>query len=234
MPIPQHVPQDHARYSAAPGLSELVVELARERDRLLPDEGGSLPGPTELMERRLRALRDWAGDPESTWQGAISREARMDRDRRRSALRAEKASLIAHARHRLADSEQLLHVPGRVRVVLAHRNDWFRGRVAAALSAAGVDVTDESVDGADAVGAIAAEQPDVALIEELLPTYRGLEVIERLQQAAPATRLAVQVADSSTAEQFQRRGVCAVLTRNMPPAEVAERLVQCAAEDQQP
>lgn len=142
----------------------------------------------------------------------------------------EYAALMVHARS-LTESETPIPTPRpapvRKRVVLVHRNAWFRGRVRETLEQAGVDVVAELDDGAQAVGTIVAEQPDLALVEDLLPSYPGLEAVARLRRHCPDVLVAVALAGSSQARSFLAHGVQVVSTRRMPPAEVASELLRC-------
>lgn len=210
-----------------PVLSELIDELEQQLHDGILREGGLHGGAWKLLlERRRKALQSWGVGAERLGVVWASREMQMDRTRRRTALQAEHAALVGHARRRLADSEHVLGRPPRLRAVLAHRGDWFREKVAAALSRAGVVVVSEVADGAEAVGVIVAEQPELALVEELLPSYGGREIVYRLRRGAPHTRLAVQVAHNSTLGQFADADAAAVFTRQLTPDQVADQLLQ--------
>ena len=57
-----------------------------------------------------------------------------------------------------------------------HRQAWFRGKVASGLQAGGVAVEADLENGADALGAVVAEQPDFLLVEDKLPMVSGLDL----------------------------------------------------------
>jgi len=111
--------------------------------------------------------------------------------------------------------------------VLAHRNDWLRGKVRDLLCFEGVEVVGEFADGADAAGTLVAEQPDLLLVEDLLPTLRGIQVIGRARRFAPGTVVGAQVQDSTGVQPAVDAGALAVFTRRIPPAQIAERLLAC-------
>lgn len=172
-----------------------------------------------LLSRRLRVVQGLSGSPggaEGDWP-MVTREDRMDGARRRAARSHEHASLLQHARARLPDSWQVLDGTAPRRAVLVHRNAWFRGRVAAVLRAGGVDVVAELDDGAAGAGVVLVEQPDLALVEDLLPSYSGLQLLERICAQAPDTAVAIALADAGDLSRFVDAGAAAVFTGRLPP-----------------
>jgi DNA-binding response OmpR family regulator len=69
--------------------------------------------------------------------------------------------------------------------VLAHRDDRLRRKVAHALQDHGVHVVTGTDTGADAVGVIVAEQPELVLVEDTLSMLAGLEVIRDVRRFSP-------------------------------------------------
>ena len=110
--------------------------------------------------------------------------------------------------------------------MLAHRSPWFRGRTAQELGALGVEVV-EVDDGAAAVGVVLAEQPNLVLVEDLLPSYPGREVLRRLRTEAPAVHVAVQLSDSRDLQGYLALGACAAFSRRIAPADVGAELLHC-------
>jgi CheY-like chemotaxis protein len=160
-----------------------------------------------------------------------TREMRLDLQRRAEALRAEQRALQESAARHLAESARLLSVHAAPRAVLAHRNAWLRGKLVAALSSQGVEVVAELEDGAEAVGVVVAEQPELLLVEDRLPGMPGLQVLKRSRAFAPHTQVAAQLLDSTELHAYVSGGARAVFTRRTPPADIAMELVRCLRGD---
>jgi CheY-like chemotaxis protein len=185
----------------------------------------------ELMRAQLDGVDAWlaahrAARPAADRPG-LTREARLDLSRRTEALAREHAAMVARTDLHLRRSGELIGVGLPIRAVLAHRNGWLRNKIAARLTEQGVAVVGSYDDGADAAGTVVAEQPDLALVEDRLPTLRGLDVVARARSFAPDTVVGVQVADSGSAPPVVDAGAHAVFTRRIPPAEMADRLLSC-------
>ncbi len=151
-----------------------------------------------------------------------SREMRLDASRRLDVLRREHAALIARSQQQLASSLRLSG-PG-CRVVLAHRNEWFVGVVADLVRARGLDVVAEVDNGADAVGTVVAEQPDLLLVEDLLAMLPGEQVVREVVRFSPSTLVVAQVAYGDRVGDLLDAGADAVVTRQVPPREVAQKM----------
>jgi NarL family two-component system response regulator LiaR len=77
----------------------------------------------------------------------------------------------------------------RVRVLIAHRDHLTRRRHHRALGQQGLCVVGQAADTAQAVSLATRCAPDVTLIDADLPPEGGLRALERLQAAAPDTRI---------------------------------------------
>lgn len=172
----------------------------------------------------------------AAWQAAVrslppveatSREERLDAARREAALQRERAALVARAALHLEQDGPVRPVPVPVRAVLAHRDPWLRDRVGSCLQELGVRVAGSFDDGADAAGTVVAEQPDVLLVEDRLPTLTGLQVVERARAFAPRTLVGVQVDGPVDVAALTDAGARAVFARRVPPRDVAAQLVAC-------
>lgn len=192
----------------------------------------------ELAKTQLAAIDAWNRARCSTEAAAeptrVSREMRLDLTRQREAVQREHAALLAR-------SEQVLRLSGRqlpetvpVRAVLAHRSAWVRDRVAGRLGEAGVEVVGAFEDGAEASGTIVVEQPDLVLVEDLLPTVPGLQVLRRVRTFSPWAVTAAQVGDSGSIDAFVEAGAAAVVTRRVPPDDLADHLLRCLSSSQAP
>lgn len=216
---------------------DVIVQLRLLQARSIVQRArtGEHPDRPALFERRLRAVESLrVAGQKGAEAVTLTREDRMDLDLHRGARRREHSAPLDHAQARMRDSWSILDGGQPQRVVLAHRNPWFRGRTAQQLRAVGIEVVAEVDDGAEAVGVVLVGQPDLALVEELLPSYTGLEVLRRLKDEAPAVQVAVHLADSPDPQAFLALGACAVFSRRRPPAEVGAGLVRCLASLQDP
>lgn len=189
----------------------------------------------DLMKAQVAAVEAWAhalrAAEKAADAAAVTREMRLDLTRRAEARRREHAAVIARADEQLRASGRLMSRNTAPRAILAHRNEWLRGRVAARLEELGVRVVGVFDDGADAAGTLVAEQPDLVLVEDRLPTLSGLDVVRRARDYAPGSVVAAQVMDSSGVDVMVAAGAEAVFTRQVPPDEIADQLFACLGSD---
>jgi len=71
------------------------------------------------------------------------------------------------------------------RILVADDNQMVRQTIAAILRNGGFDVCGEAVDGQDAVAQALALQPDLILIDLVMPNMNGLEASREISQAFP-------------------------------------------------
>jgi CheY-like chemotaxis protein len=177
----------------------------------------------EAVERFNRACRMREDAAEAA---ARSRELRMDAARSIEVLRRQHDAVVSRAHEQLRLSGQLLRSTAERRVVLASRNDWLVGKLQRALEDRGVHVVARTDNGADAVGLVVAEQPDLVLVEDTLAMMAGLEVIREIRQFSPETVVTAQTASGARVGQLRDAGAAAVFTRQMPPDVVAQSLLR--------
>jgi len=81
----------------------------------------------------------------------------------------------------------------RIRVLIADDHHVVRGGIKALLMAAGnnIDVIDEAADGVEAVLKAHALQPDVILMDLMMPRKTGVEAIIEIKQKEPNARILV-------------------------------------------
>jgi two-component system, NarL family, response regulator LiaR len=80
----------------------------------------------------------------------------------------------------------------RIRVLIADDHHVVRGGIKALLMAEGnIDVIDEAADGVEAVLKAHALQPDVILMDLMMPRKTGIEAIVEIKQKEPTARILV-------------------------------------------
>ena len=173
---------------------------------------------------RARHMRE-----EAAAAAARSRELRMDAARSLEVLRREHDAVVARAHEQLRVTGHLLHGTAERRAVLAHRNGWFVSRIGAVLEDSGVHVIAEVYNGADAVGLVVAEQPDLVLVEDVLAMVPGEEVVREVRRFSPETVVAAQVAHAERIGRLLDAGAAAVFQRQIPPVDVARALLELVA-----
>ena len=186
--------------------------------------------PGELVKEQAQAIAAYgtacrAGLSELQAVGT-SREMRLDAARRSEVRQREYAALLDAADAQLRDTCEALG-SDHPRAVIAHRNDWYRFKVSERLLTHGIRVMLDTADGATAAATVVCEQPDLVLVEDLLPVLTGCEVLTRVRTYAPHTMMAAQVSSSAAAAALTASGSRAVFTRSASPSEVADELVRC-------
>lgn len=188
----------------------------------------------DLTRARLHAIDAWhraRRRSEAAAESAeLTREMRLDLNRRMQARRREQAAIVARADEQLRCSGDVLRAETEVRVVLAHRNAWLRDKIASRMAEQGLRIVGVFDDGADAAGTIVVEQPDLVLVEDRLPTLPGLDLVRRVRAYSSNTVIGVQVLDSTGISPFVDAGAQAVFTRRIPPADIADQLLGCLQE----
>ena len=187
----------------------------------------------QLMTQQVEAIEQFNRARQRVQQAEAaadcSREMRMDSERRLEVLRRQHDALVARAVAQLEETGRPPGQPAPVRVLLAHRNEWFLDRLTAALRERGLTVLARLDNGADAIGAAIADQPDLLLVEDALAMVPGEEVVREVLRYCPGTTVAAQVAFPEGIAAMLDAGALAVLTRRVPPADVAAAMVDLVA-----
>lgn len=182
----------------------------------------------DLAARQLQAIArfDEARGMAEAAAAAVarSREMRMDVTRSLEVLRREHDALVRRA-HDLRTAGALLRATAERRVLVAHRNEWFAGKVAHGLQDHGLLVVARVDNGADAVGIAVAEQPDLVVVEDTLAMVPGEQVVREVRGYCPDTLVAAQVAHGDRVASLLDAGASVVFTRRVPPVDVVERVV---------
>ena len=185
---------------------------------------------SELEQRqdRLTAIDAWHMDymtrRASLEVADASREARMAARRRLDALKRAQAALVARSEQTAAASRDALARRPQARAVVVHRSEWLRDKLTLGLADGGVAVVAAVDDGADGLGITIAEQPDLVVVEDRLPSMTGLELVRQVRQFAPHSVVAAHIEDSSGVTNMLEAGALAVFTRRVPPGLIAEQV----------
>lgn len=182
---------------------------------------------SDLVADQLRAIAAFTADRRAIEQAVAapgqSREQRLDARRRLDVLQRQHDALVAATADAMAASGDVLRTVGP-RALLVHRNEWLRRRVAADLERCGVQVLAQLDNGADGVGTLVAEQPDVVFVEDTLPMVSGLQLLEAVRRYAPRSLSAVQVGYDDQLPAAFEAGAVTGFTRRIPPADIGSEL----------
>jgi two-component system, NarL family, response regulator LiaR len=85
-----------------------------------------------------------------------------------------------------------------------------------------VEVVGEAADGAEAVELVARTEPDVVLLDLVMPRLDGIEAIKQIRARCPATRILVltSFADDRTVLPAVRAGAAGYLLKDVQPPEL--------------
>ena len=186
------------------------------------------PATTTLLLRQLQGIDDWTSARRLHQQelagAGPSREGRLDGARRLEAWDRAHHALITRLDDALTGADfPLVSKPG-LRAIVVHRQQWFVQKLTEALRELHVAVVAVCDNGADAVGTLVGEQPDLLLVEESLPLMPGQQVVAEAVRYAPATMVVAQVSHGDRIGDFLDAGARAAVTRQIPPADVAQQM----------
>jgi DNA-binding NarL/FixJ family response regulator len=153
----------------------------------------------------------------------------MDLARRMDVIRAEHGAIVDRTDAHLRRTVELLRRHAPVRAVVAHRSEWFADKLCTALTEHEIEVVARLTNGAEAVGAVVAEQPDLLLVEDSLPMVTGEDVVKDVRAFSPWTWVGAQVAYDDRIASMLAAGAHTAYTRRIPPAEVAKDLTRLLA-----
>ena len=158
----------------------------------------------------------------------------MDLARRLDVIRAEHRAIVERTDAAPATSAELLQRVAPLRAIVVHRNRWFSDKVCADLRQRSIVVVACLDNGAEAVGATLAEQPDLLLVEDSLPMLSGEDVVREVRAFAPLTLIGAQVGYDDRIAAMLEAGADTAYSRRVPPAGVAEGLAALLARPRQP
>lgn len=176
----------------------------------------------QIEAARRQAVRDWRSRrdvlealPE---QPGSAREARQEEATRLAARDRERQALLSRIE---ADAST-----PPARVVVAHRMAWMRTALRKGLESAGMTPIEEVEDGATALAAVVAHQPEVVLVQQQLPWLDGLEAVRQMRLFAPHSLLVVQLDQPHAARDAREAGAALVLARSERPQDVVAKLCE--------
>ena len=113
-------------------------------------------------------------------------------------------------------------------MVLADDRPELRATVRLALElAGGFDVVGEAGTGADAIAVAREQQPDLVLLDVLMPGMTGLEALPYITNVAPATKVVILTAvDTATLQADECRAAAATLDKGIGPSRLVEQLTE--------
>lgn len=196
--------------------------------------------PTERIVRQVQAVDAWIAARREREQAldvaGLTRDQRMDVAREVMALRRTHDAIKGRCARRLNAEPGPMLWPGAT-AVIAHRHEWFVDKLALLLDGHGVTVLARTDNGAEALGAIVAEQPDLVLAGDRLAMLPTRALLAETRLYAPTALLAVQASDQQQADAL-RAAADIVYLRHHPPGLVADDLVSlrlhAAVEDGRP
>jgi DNA-binding NarL/FixJ family response regulator len=118
-----------------------------------------------------------------------------------------------------------------IRVLLADDHKLFRAGIRALLqTVADIEVIGQAADGREALRLVAAQHPDVVLMDIMMPGLNGLDAAVRIGRAFPRTRVLMlsMNTDEDSVLKSMRAGAFGYLVKTADPAEL-ELAIRAAA-----
>ena len=118
-----------------------------------------------------------------------------------------------------------------IRVLVADDHSVVREGLRRVLSAPGFVVVGEAATGEEAVRRAAELTPDVVVLDISMPEGSGLQIVERLRQAAPAARVLMLSVHDGTEYVLEsvRKGAHGYVRKDTTPAELREAIRSVSA-----
>jgi DNA-binding NarL/FixJ family response regulator len=125
-------------------------------------------------------------------------------------------------------------LPDAIRVLVVDDHGVVReGLRTFLLLQVGIEVVGEATDGSEAVAAAAQLEPDVVLMDLVMPVLDGVEAMRRIREARPQTRVIVLTSftDDDKLLAAVRAGAAGYLLKTAPPQEVVRAIRAAHAGD---
>jgi chemotaxis response regulator CheB len=178
----------------------------------------------ELLQSQMEAIDAWnrvrAIREEAARVVAESRDLREDVQRRMEALRASHDAVMHRSRMILEGTAS----GGSVRAVVAHRGPTFRAAFIEQLEDHGIVPIATPLNGAEALGAVVAEQPDLLVVESRTALVSGVELVNEVYLFAPRTVVAAQGDDEEELERLLDAGAHLTFHRSTPVDSVVRQI----------
>lgn len=183
--------------------------------------------PGDRIVRQLQSMDAWIAarrerEQALYAQGRRTRAEHMDVAREIDVLRRTHDAIKGRCASGLDSAIEPLLAPGPT-AVIAHHHAWFVDKLAAHLGEHGVTVVVCTDNGAEALGALVAEQPDLLVLGDPLAMMPAATLMAEARRYAPGTLLAVQAGPEHADQLWGLDDT--VFHRQDPPAVVAEALL---------
>jgi DNA-binding NarL/FixJ family response regulator len=118
-----------------------------------------------------------------------------------------------------------------IRVVIADDHPFFRQGLAKLLARFGIEVVGEAANGWGVIAVVGETAPDVVVLDLNMPTLPGVEVIRRLVELAPTSRVLVLSvsADDADVTDAILAGACGYVLKDGPVEDVVAGVRALAA-----
>ena len=187
-----------------------------------------------VLLRQVKALDHWniARHQRERLLAAASgsREEQLDVVRRLQVLRHAHGAVLARTGEFLVDAAAPMAASRAPRAIIAHRQEWLVNKLSQSLGAQGVRVVAVTANGAEALGLTVAEQPELLFCGDTLAMMTPAELVAEAALFSPQTVLAAQVAHGALVGELLDAGAHSVVTRQIPPDDVAGTLSSLVAE----
>ena len=106
-----------------------------------------------------------------------------------------------------------------VRVLLVDDSDDVRNLLRTSMELDGdYEVVDEACDGAEAIALATKHQPDLVVLDAMMPVLSGIDALPAIQRGSPASKVVVYSAftDDPALERIYEAGAHAVVNKAAP------------------
>lgn len=106
----------------------------------------------------------------------------------------------------------------------------FRAGLTAALQGAGYEVVGEAADGEDAIALAEVQQPDIVLLDVLMPVMSGIDALAKIHAVAPKAAVVLLTASESEEDLVEavRNGARGYIVKDMPFEQLVAAIDQVA------